>query len=248
MIRRLANFFNRRQNKITSLITSAFTAAFNFHWYKYFSDSQNTNLIINNKETNKLSLDQTLHYPASFDGRPVLYPSEETLMDYLKWRQADCHINNLHNTTFYALTKEYTKYVKMDDKFYIQFPYIGPKSEIKSFTATEATEKLSGTLSSDKNEILFTDYGINYNNELEQFRKGTFIFVNPEKSLVQKMVKKLSIIDKKKRNNPEVAINEKELSVHERSDSFSLDLFQVLNIDIISDQFWQKHGNILLKL
>lgn len=32
---------------------------------------------------------------------------------------------------------------------------------------------LKGTYASDKNEILFKDFGINYNNEPEYFRKGT---------------------------------------------------------------------------
>ena len=32
---------------------------------------------------------------------------------------------------------------------------------------------LKGTFSKDKNEILFKDYGINYNNEPVMFRKGT---------------------------------------------------------------------------
>ena len=31
----------------------------------------------------------------SFDARTVLYPNNEILRDYLSWRQADCHINNL---------------------------------------------------------------------------------------------------------------------------------------------------------
>lgn len=30
-----------------------------------------------------------------FDGRAVLYPADSTLRDYLSWRQADTHINNL---------------------------------------------------------------------------------------------------------------------------------------------------------
>jgi tRNA(His) guanylyltransferase len=30
-----------------------------------------------------------------FDARAVLYPSDRTLRDYLSWRQADTHINNL---------------------------------------------------------------------------------------------------------------------------------------------------------
>ena len=35
---------------------------------------------------------------------------------------------------------------------------------------------LQGTLSSDKNEILFSEFGVNYNNEPAMFRKGTVIF------------------------------------------------------------------------
>ena len=42
-------------------------------------------------------------YPPVFDGRTVLYPSNQNIRDYLSWRQADCHINNLYNTTFWAL-------------------------------------------------------------------------------------------------------------------------------------------------
>lgn len=40
-----------------------------------------------------------------FDGRCVVYPNVETLSDYFRWRQADCHINNLYNTTFWCMVK-----------------------------------------------------------------------------------------------------------------------------------------------
>jgi tRNA(His) 5'-end guanylyltransferase len=33
-----------------------------------------------------------------------------------------------------------------------------------------------GTVSSDKNEILFSQFGINYNNEAEMFKKGSALF------------------------------------------------------------------------
>ena len=36
-------------------------------------------------------------------------------------------------------------------------------------------ERLKGTLSGEKNEILFSEFGINYNKEPEQFKKGTTI-------------------------------------------------------------------------
>jgi hypothetical protein len=42
--------------------------------------------------------------------------------------------------------------------------------------AREAEQKLKGTVSSDKNEILFKDFGINYNKEPECFKKGTILY------------------------------------------------------------------------
>lgn len=42
--------------------------------------------------------------------------------------------------------------------------------------AREAEQRLKGTVSSDKNEILFKEFGINYNNEPECFKKGTVLY------------------------------------------------------------------------
>lgn len=44
----------------------------------------------------------------------------------------------------------------------------------------QAEETLRGTLSSDKNEILFQEFNMNYNNEPDMFKKGT--------SLVRKLI------------------------------------------------------------
>ena len=52
-------------------IVSLFAASYVYHWKDYFGADP-------------------LHYPPAFDGRVVLYPSEENLRDYLSWRQADC--------------------------------------------------------------------------------------------------------------------------------------------------------------
>lgn len=38
---------------------------------------------------------------------------------------------------------------------------------------SQAQERLKGTFSADKNELLFQEFGINYNNEPLYFRKGT---------------------------------------------------------------------------
>ncbi|KAL8831075.1 MAG: hypothetical protein Q9170_005455 [Blastenia crenularia] len=88
----------------------------------------------------------------SFDGRVVQYPSLQNLRDYLSWRQVDCHINNLYNTTFWALVQK------------------------GGMGTTQAEEALKGTSAADKNEILFSKFGMNYNNESEQFRKGNVIY------------------------------------------------------------------------
>ena len=42
--------------------------------------------------------------------------------------------------------------------------------------ATEAEQKLKGTLAADKNEILFSQFGINYNNEEPMYRKGSVLY------------------------------------------------------------------------
>lgn len=79
---------------------SAFTSSYVYNWNKYF-DGQI-------KGDDGIEYDKVdLKYPPSFDGRCVLYPTQEELIDYFKWRQVDCHINNLYNTAFHALTGEY---------------------------------------------------------------------------------------------------------------------------------------------
>lgn len=78
--------FQRRSAKILTTLVSRFSSAFVFYWKDYFPDIK-------------------LLYPPSFDGRMVLYPTDKNVRDYLSWRQADCHINNLYNTTFWTLVQ-----------------------------------------------------------------------------------------------------------------------------------------------
>lgn len=79
-----SDLYNRRSAKIMSNVCSLFTASYCFHWSKWFDT-------------------EPLKYPPSFDGRVVTYPSDQNLRDYLSWRQADVHINNLYNTAFWNL-------------------------------------------------------------------------------------------------------------------------------------------------
>ena len=126
--------FERRAMKLVSTVVSTFTAEYCMLWTQHFPDTK-------------------LERPwPTFDGRCVAYPRARILRDYLSWRQADCHINNLYNTTFWNLVLH------------------------SGMSGTEAEERLKGTVSGDKNEILFSQFGINYNKELEIFRKGTVVY------------------------------------------------------------------------
>ncbi|MCJ1236321.1 tRNA-His guanylyltransferase [Varicellaria rhodocarpa] len=64
------------------------------------------------------------------------------------------HINNLYNTTFWAMVQK------------------------GGMGTTEAEAELKGTISGDKNEILFSRFGINYNNEESIFKKGSVVYRN----------------------------------------------------------------------
>ena len=119
---------------MTSLSVSKFTAAYQFYWSEMFPDTK-------------------LLYPPTFDGRCVLYPNLQlvskgpilaknlkfleirdltpAIRDYISWRQVDCHINNLYNTTFHKLV------------------------QIKGMTPAEAEKALSKTLSKDKVDFQF---------------------------------------------------------------------------------------------
>eukprot|EP00879_Flechtneria_rotunda_P029185 GHRR01031465.1.p1 GENE.GHRR01031465.1~~GHRR01031465.1.p1 ORF type:complete len:221 (+),score=12.57 GHRR01031465.1:158-820(+) len=89
---------------------------------------------------------QPLLYTPVFDGRAVCYPTLDILRDYLSWRQADTHINNQYNTCYWCLVNS-------------------------GKTPSEAQQVLKGTDTAFKNELLYSQFGINYAHLPEQFRK-----------------------------------------------------------------------------
>lgn len=170
--------WNRRSAKILTALVSFFTANYVMLWPQYMQSPSGK--------------PELLQYPPQFDGRLVVYPSRKNIRDYLSWRcvnplvrvsllmetfapllshdgskrvcfrsapdtsrtalrQADCHINNLFNTCFWKLVLD------------------GGKTPI------EAEGILSKTLSNEKNEILFSQFGVNYNNEPAMFRRGSIL-------------------------------------------------------------------------
>lgn len=87
IFRKDTEIFNRRGSKIMSYVNSLFSTSYVFYWKEFFGD-------------------QPILYPPMFDARIVLYPTDQNLRDYLSWRQADVHVNNLYNTAFWTLVQK----------------------------------------------------------------------------------------------------------------------------------------------
>ena len=213
-----ARLYNRRHEKILTNVVSQFTSAFVYYWPKIF---------VNGPE---------LKYPPCFDGRVVLYPSFENLKDYFSWRYVDCHINDLYNTTFWALVQE------------------------GKMNKDEAHQKLKGTLSNDKNEILFSQFNINYNNQPEVYKKGTLLIrvkkpvsIRPPKKEENKendeeTKKKIEEINKK--NEEFLEKCDKAYKIDElmiKDDKFMEEKINALkgqiyvaHLDVVKDSFWDK--------
>jgi len=204
--------YGRRSAKITTNIVSLFASTYVFKWNEFFPN-------------------KSLKYPPSFDGRAVLYPTNETLRDYLSWRQVDCHINNLYNTVFWALVQQ------------------------GNLSNHEAQERLKGSVSGDKNEILFSEFNINYNNEPEQFKKGTTIIrkkieipidadSNQEiQSFGAQDKPKTEVQDKHEKNQTSKEI--KKQKIENQAKIKIRTKITHLYCDIIRDDFWKENKGIL---
>jgi tRNA(His) guanylyltransferase len=120
-----------------------------------------------------------------FDGRIVLYPSYRNLRDYFSWRQVDCHINNLYNTTFWALVQK------------------------GNLSNDGAHKRLMKTFSKEKNEILYSQFNINYNFLPDIYKKGTTILRNNFNfDVISETIKTAKGKKDKKKNK--IEINEEE--------------------------------------
>ena len=213
-----AKLYNRRHEKILTNLVSQFTSAFVFNWSKVF---------VNGPE---------LKYPPCFDGRVVLYPSFQNLKDYFSWRYVDCHINDLYNTTFWALVQE------------------------GKISKDEAHQKLKGTLSNDKNEILFSQFNINYNNQPEVYKKGSLIIrvkkpasIRPPKQTENKeneeeVKKKIEEINKKneeflekcdKLYKTDELLYKDDKLMEEKIKELKGQIY-ISHMDVVKDDFWNK--------
>ncbi|KAJ3129845.1 tRNA-His guanylyltransferase [Nowakowskiella sp. JEL0407] len=192
--------WKRRESKLVSVLVSMFTSCYVANWTKFIGEE--------------------LKELPSFDGRAVVYPNEDTVKDYFRWRQADCHINNLYNTTFWALVQD-------------------PKNPL---TETQAEDILKDTDSGLKNEMLFKQFGINYNDIDQMFRKGSVLL--RKKVVVEN--KKSGKVDESgdQTTDAEKAATlptEKKLRVQPKEKSVVV----VEYCDIIRDAFWKENEHLL---
>ena len=173
---RSSDFCGRNLTDILSVLVSSFTSNYVFNWRTYF--------------------DKQLKYAPAFKGTTLLLPNEESLVSYLLTKQHECYILNLNSTLYSALVGRYRRYdLNESDGYKLVEHQIGGElpPENKGETQKNARLPLSNedALSLIKNEIdsvskinefLFKEYGINYNNEPELFRKGSLIRLDPKTS------------------------------------------------------------------
>lgn len=190
LLRRSCTLFERREMKLITTFASFMSVNYMFEWNKEFPEKP--------IRSERLP---------TFDARAVVYPTSTLIRDYFSWRQVDCHINNLYNTTYWNLILK------------------------AGMTGKEAENILIGTVSSDKNEILFKEFQINYNNEPEIYKKGTIIVreYNDWKTLSNE-VKEEELSDRQKQR---LEKQRKKADIVE------------CHVDIIKDEFWEKRPWLL---
>ncbi|KAK3341344.1 Thg1 C terminal domain-containing protein [Lasiosphaeria hispida] len=197
VLHKTCTLFERRASKLVSTIVSTFTGHYIYLWSAYFPD---------------MPLSPPL---PSFDGRAVCYPSLQNLQDYMSWRQVDCHVNNLYNTTFWTLI------------------------QLGGMDATEAEKTLNGTFSADKNEILFSRFSINYNNEPEIFKKGSVVFRDYE--LVEPGTHSVAV----EADNIAEPVQQSKSQLENEKKKRAKARIVVEHLDIIKDDFWDRRPWLL---
>lgn len=158
------------------------------------------------------------------------------------------HINNLYNTTFWALIQKGGQ------------------------TTTEAHATLRGTVSATKHEMLFSRFGINYNEISQRFKKGSVIvreIVAPGLSDKGECVEPPMLLTRSEVNqtrdkspDPPTDIPSNSQSVSEGDETPPFDppchkrskakkknkqetTVEVLHCDIIGDEFWLARPHLL---
>jgi len=106
------------------------------------------NSVLAGEASARFSLD--LGASGTFDCRVSQLPNATLVADYFRWRSEDAHRNALHGHCYWALRRE-------------------------GLSAQQATAKLSGRSTAEKNELLF-QHGINFNDLPTWQKRGTGVY------------------------------------------------------------------------
>ena len=215
ILRKNSTLYNRRADKIATTMASCFAASYTLYFKDFFPGHE-------------------LKEIPMFDGRCICYPSDEILRDYCSWRQADCHINNMYNTCFWALVQQGGQSMEDAHKF------------------------LKGTDSAQKNELLFSKFEINYAKIDPIWRKGTIYIRIPKDIEVTEFVKeeaKEAVAEgaesgenvekkpvKNKKNKSNYVKEDGKPGKEPRKKWEVMELHE----DVIGNEFWEKYKESLL--
>lgn len=121
---------------------------FDLHETAFSRKHRKYNSILAGEASAKFSL--LLGSLATFDCRLCELPNKQLVIDYFRWRSEDAHRNALNAHCYWKLRED-------------------------NHTKAQATKKLQGMSTSDKNELLF-HYGINFNDVPQWQKRGVSIY------------------------------------------------------------------------
>ncbi|GAW79369.1 hypothetical protein, conserved [Plasmodium gonderi] len=180
--------------------------------------------------------EQELVYPPCFDARIIIFPTEKETKDYFSWRQVDCHINTQYNECFWNLIQK------------------------ANYSKDEAYKFLLTTQKKEKNELLFSRFGINYNDLPEIFRRGSIIIRNSAANTTRAEVNTdiaIDCVEKQKQGRGDEDLKAP-IVEEKRDDAFtmytptkqtkeSMTKLILSHENLVCDRFWNKYGFVFDK-
>jgi tRNA(His) guanylyltransferase len=107
--------------------------------------------------------------------------------------------------------------------------------------AKEAEKELAGSLAADKNEILFSRFKINYNNEPEIYKKGSVVFRDYE---LEEPGVSVGVLDEDLAMTVEQVESSKTQDEKDRKKRAKARI-TIQHVDIIKDEFWERRPWLL---
>lgn len=160
------------------------------------------------------------------------------------------HINNLYNSTFWALRRQGGRTATEAEKELKVSRYL----RIFSWESTRTSHFRQGTVASEKHEILFAKFKINYNNEAEMFKKGTLLYRQPDPPVkaLDEPTDASQILSKKDQLSADVAANlpyqRTKSAKPGRGTSAVKTSVIVDHVDLIKEKFWSEKPWLLSEI